>query len=52
MNKQAWCATQVESNGDVTLGRWEDCNPGCPGTSGSGDGFGRGGGIKLNKYFF
>ena len=35
-SEAAWCATKVKSNGDVIPGMWEDCNPGCPGTSGSG----------------
>ena len=29
-----WCATEVDSNGDVIRGSWADCRPGCPGTSG------------------
>ena len=31
-----WCATDVDSHGDVIHGKWADCNPGCPGTSGGG----------------
>ena len=31
----AWCATKVDSNCDVIYRSWEDCNPGCPGTSGN-----------------
>ena len=31
----AYCATKVDSNCNVISGSWEDCNPGCPGTSGT-----------------
>jgi len=30
----AWCATEVDSYGDVVRGSWADCRRGCPGTSG------------------
>ena len=33
-----WCATDVDSDGDVIHGKWADCNPGCPGTSPGGVG--------------
>ena len=34
-SESPWCATEVDSNGDVIHGKWADCNPGCPGTSGN-----------------
>ena len=31
INKKAWCAYKVKSNGAVDGNKWADCNPGCPG---------------------
>ena len=31
-NGAAWCATEVDSEGEVVRNKWEDCEEGCPGT--------------------
>merc|ERR1712158_244392 len=31
-NGAAWCATEVDANGEVVRNTWEDCEEGCPGT--------------------
>eukprot|EP00091_Calanus_sinicus_P016560 TRINITY_DN35991_c0_g1_i1.p1 TRINITY_DN35991_c0_g1~~TRINITY_DN35991_c0_g1_i1.p1 ORF type:complete len:152 (-),score=38.93 TRINITY_DN35991_c0_g1_i1:83-538(-) len=31
-NGAAWCAVQVDEEGDVIKNAWEDCRAGCPGT--------------------
>ena len=30
-NNQPWCASEVDRNGNVVNGKWEDCNYDCPG---------------------
>jgi len=31
-NGAAWCATEVDDDGEVVRNTWEDCGEGCPGT--------------------
>ena len=35
-NRKAWCATEVNSNGEVIDGQWDDCQSTCQGSSKSG----------------
>ena len=30
-NGKSWCAYEVNHDGVAVDGKWEDCNPGCPG---------------------
>jgi len=32
-NGAAWCATQVDAEGEVVKNTWQDCQDGCPGTN-------------------